>query len=191
MKATLKPGAAALLSLALAGAAWAGPVRLEPANPQPASVKPGLKVWYAFPKEVKNIAEAERALDSGAKAGPPLEGLDYWDTEDGMDTLTAGQAHRVAARIEGFVRFDAPGQYTIDFLSNDGLEAYVGGQRVARADGRRGCEPIAATEVEVPQAGWYPIKAVYFQRLGTACLHMRAGPSGSEPDWMPNAAFGY
>lgn len=191
MKAMMKLGASAVLSLALASAAFAGPVRLEPADPQPGSVKQGLKVWYAYPDDVKSIDEAERALEDGAKAGPPLEGLDYWDTEEGMDTLTSGRPLHVAARIEGYVRFDAPGRYTIDFLSNDGLEAYVGGQRVARATGRRACEPIPATEVEVPQAGWYPIKATYFQRLGTACLHMRAGPSGTEPEWMPNAAFGY
>ncbi len=191
MKQIFSLGLAAAFALVASGAAMAGPLKLAPADPQPSSVKPGLKVWYAYPDDVKGLGDAKRALADGAKAGPPLEGLDYWDTEDGMDTMTSGQAYKIAARIEGYVRFDAPGRYTIDFLSNDGLEAFVGGQRVALATARRGCEPIDATEVEVPKAGWYPIQATYFQRLGTACLHMRAAPAGTKPDWMPNSAFGY
>lgn len=191
MKTVFKQGAAIALSMFLAGTALAAPLKLEPANPQPSSVKKGLKVWYAFPDDVKSLADARRALTEGAKPGRALEGMDYWDTEEGMETLTSGQPFKVAARIEGYVRFDAPGLYTIDFLTNDGLEAFIGGQPVGYVDARRGCDPIKATEVEVPSAGWYPIKATYFQRLGSSCLHMRAGPSGSEPDWMPNSAFGY
>lgn len=191
MKQIFSLGVAVAISLVAGGAAMAGPPTLEPASPQPASVKPGLKVWYAYPDDVRGLADAKRALEQGATPGPALEGMDHWDTEDGMNTMTAGQPYRIAARIEGYVRFDAPGRYTIDFLSNDGLEAFIGGHRVALATARRGCDPIDATEVEVPSAGWYPIKATYFQRLGTACLHMRAAPSGEKPDWMPNAAFGY
>lgn len=184
---TLLASAALLLC---AGAAIAGPLKLEPANPQPGGVKPGLAVTYAFPEEVKSLSQAEQALKKG-KPGKPLSGLDYWDTEEGQPTLTSGQALRVAARITGYVRFDAPGTYTVDFLSNDGLRAVIGGKQVALVDARRACEPVDAVEVEVPVAGWYPVDILYFQRLGTACLHMRAAPSGSAPDWMPDRAFGY
>jgi hypothetical protein len=165
-------------------------MKLEPANPQPGSVKPGLSVSYAFPPDVKTLAQAESAL-KGAKPGTPLAGLDYWDTEEGQPTLTSGQALRVAARIKGYVRFDTPGVYVFDFLSNDGLRAVIGGQTVAVIDERRPCESGDAVEVEVPVAGWYPVDLVYFQRLGTACLHMRAGPKGGKLDYMPDSAFGY
>ncbi len=179
---------AALLS---AGAALAGPLKLEPADPQPSGLKAGLAVKYALPdKQIKTLAQADSALKS-AKSGTPLAGLDYWDTEEGEQTLTSGKEWWVAAAISGYVKFDAPGVYTIDFLTNDGLRAFIGGQNVANYDERTGCDPIAAVEVEVPVAGWYPLSAVYFQNQGSACLHMRAAPKGSAPDWMPNSAFGH
>ncbi|MFY9211537.1 MAG: PA14 domain-containing protein [Aestuariivita sp.] len=178
------------VAVLIAGAASAAPLKLSPANPQPGSLKPGLAVKYAFPDEVRTLSQADQALKS-AKPGRPLAGLDYWDTEEGGETLTSGQALRVVAGISGYVRFDAPGVYVIDFLSNDGLRASIGGKKVAVIDERTPCEPGDAVEVEVPVAGWYPLEAVYFQRLGTACLHMRAAPKGSAPDWMPNAAFGH
>lgn len=179
---------AAILS---SGAAFAGPLKLEPANPQPSGLKSGLAVKYALPeKQIKTLAQADEALKS-AQRGRPLAGLDYWDTEEGGETLTSGKAWWVAAQISGYVRFDAPGVYTVDFLVNDGLRIFIGGQKLASWDQRTPCEPIQAVEVEVPTAGWYPLSAVYFQNQGTACLHMRAAPQGSAPDWMPDAAFGH
>lgn len=176
-------------ALMLAAPALAAPLKLEPANPQPSGLKPGLAVKYAYPEDVKTLSQAEQALKS-AKPGRPLKGLDYWDTEEGMETLTSGQAMRVVAGISGYVRFDAPGVYTVDFLSNDGLRAFIGGKKVAVIDERTPCEAGDAVQVEVPQAGWYPFEALYFQRLGTACLHMRAG-QGGKVDWMPDSAFGH
>ena len=179
---------AAMLSASVAAA---GPIKLEPANPQPGSVKSGLAVSYALPeKQIKSLAQADEALKS-AKRGKALAGLDYWDTEDGEATLTSGKAWWVAARISGYVKFDAPGVYTIDFLVNDGLRMNIGGKKIMVWDQRTPCEPTKAVEVEVPVAGWYPLSAVYFQNQGTACLHMRAAPKGSALDWMPDAAFGH
>jgi len=184
----LKTAAMAATAILLATATYAAPLKLKPANPQPSGLKPGLAVKYAYPPDVKSLNQANRALKK-AKAGPALKGLDYRDTRDGDATLTAKRAHYVAAGISGYVKFDAPGTYNIDFLTNDGLDAKVGGQTVGYFDGRQKCFETRAVQVEVPQAGWYPVDITYFQRVGTACLHMRAG-KGS-PDWMPNAAFGH
>ena len=174
-------------ALICAGAAFAAPVKLEPANPQP-KVKPGLAVKYAYPGDVKSLREASRYARR-AKTGKPLKGLDYRDTADGEKTLTSKQAHKVVADISGYVKFDSPGIYVIDFVTNDGIEAHISGKRVAKKDGRFSCQPTAEVEVEVPEAGWYPIKVLYFQRLGTACLHMRSGKDN--PTWMKNARFGH
>ncbi|KJZ23965.1 PA14 domain-containing protein [Tritonibacter mobilis] len=180
----------AALTVGLTVAALAAPVMLTPANPQPSGLKPGLSVRYAYPSDVKSLAAARNALKYKVEQGAPLKGLDYRDTELGQNVLTAKRAERVVADIRGYVRFDAPGIYTIDFLTNDGLHAVVGGQVVGEFDGRQPCEETFAVEVEVPEAGWYPLKALWFQRTNTACLHMRAGPAGKRPKWMPNAAFG-
>ncbi len=181
----------AFMLMAVANAVSAGPVMLEPANPQPTDLRPGLAVRYAYPQDVRDLSEASAALKRGSEAGTPLAGLDYRDTAEGDLTLTSKQAHHVVAEISGYVHFDAPGLYNIDFLTNDGLRASIGGQAVGEFDGRQSCDSTVMSEVEVPKAGWYTIDALYFQRLGSACLHMRMGPQGKRPRWMPDAAFGH
>ncbi|MEM8579050.1 MAG: PA14 domain-containing protein [Pseudomonadota bacterium] len=176
-----------LAAVLLAAPAFAAPLKLQPASPQPSSLSPGLAVKYAE-ASVRKLSDAARVVGS-AKPGKPLAGLDYWDTKEGEETLTAGRAMAVVAVIEGYVRFDAPGVYNIDFLSNDGLRMTIGGQQVALHDGVHGCTESKAVQADVPQAGWYKLEGLYFQRKGTACLHMRAGMGA--PDWMPNAAFGH
>ncbi|MEM6758678.1 MAG: PA14 domain-containing protein [Pseudomonadota bacterium] len=181
--------AAAVASIVVAGTgSWAAPLKLAPADPQPSGLKQGLAVQYAYPKDVKTLGNAERALRK-AKAGKPLAGLDYRDTNDGDKTLTSDRAHHVVAKITGYVKFDAAGIYAIDFLTNDGLDAKIGGQDVAYVNGRQPCQATRPVEAEVPEAGWYAVNITYFQRLGTACLHMRAGHG--KATWMENAAFGY
>lgn len=176
-----------IAAILAASTAAAGPLKLEPADPQPTDLKQGLAVKYAK-ASVRTLAEAAQHLD-GASPGKPLEGLDYRDTADGDPTLTSGTATKIVAGISGYVRFDEPGTYFMDFLSNDGLQMTIGGQEVVYLDGVHPCEASEEVEVSIPQAGWYALEALYFQRKGTACLHMRAGMD--EPVWMENDAFGY
>ncbi len=175
-------------ALLIATAGVAAPLQLTPASPQPSGLKPGLGVKYAYPTDVKTLHQAKKYARM-ATAGTPLKGMDYRDTRNGQKTLTSNKAHQVVADISGYVKFDAPGTYVVDFLSNDGLQVSIGGKEVVFFDGRHPCEESKPAEVSVPQAGWYKLEALYFQRTGTACLHMRAG-MGS-PDWMPNSAFGH
>ena len=184
-------GMGAALAMLCATTLSAGALKLSPANPQPTGLKPGLAVVYAYPLDVKSLKQARSALNSSTKAGPPLLGLDYRDTNEGERTLTATRARNVVAHITGYVRFDKPGKHSIDFLSNDGMVATIGGQEVSKFDGRQPCEPTYGSDVEVPVAGWYELDLIYFQRGGTACLHMRSGPAGKRAKWMPNDAFGH
>lgn len=184
----LKTAALAGAAILVVGTAFAAPLKLKPANPQPSGLKSGLAVKYTYPLDVKSLKQAKRFVKE-AKAGKPLKGLDYRDTAQGEKTLTSKQAEHVVAGINGYVKFDSPGTYTIDFLTNDGLDARIGGQEVGYFDGRQSCQETKAVEVDVPEAGWYPVDILYFQRAGTACLLMRAGKGA--PDWMPDSAFGY
>ncbi|WP_415404331.1 PA14 domain-containing protein [Tateyamaria sp. SN3-11] len=183
----MKTALAAATTLLVATTAFAAPLKLEPADPQPTDLKQGLGVSYYF-DSVRTLSDASRAYDK-AKPGKPLEGLDYRDTAEGDETLTSGEAQKVIAVIEGYVRFDEPGTYIIDFMSNDGLEMRIGGQEVVYFDGVHGCDPSEQVEAVVPEAGWYALEGLYFQRKGSACLMMRAG-IGS-PEWMENESFGY
>jgi hypothetical protein len=187
----LLSGTIAAIVVTCATVLSAAPLKLQPANPQPSGLKPGLAVRYAYPVDVKNLVEASSALKISAERGQPLTGLDYRDTNEGERTLTSKRAEHVVAGINGYVYFDKPGIHNIDFLTNDGLRARIGGQVVGKFDGRQACDSTIMSEVEVPSAGWYKVDILYFQRLGTACLHMRMGPQGKRPRWMPNKAFGH
>lgn len=186
----MKRSACLLAVLAMTGAAWADPVKLTPANPQPSGLTQGLAVSYGFGSGGRNLAETSKTL-SNAKAGKPLMGLSYLEGSDGEETLTSGTDHKVAAAISGYIKFDAAGTYNLQFYSNDGLKASIGGQQVVFHDGVHGCDPSEITQVEVPSAGWYALEATYFQRKGGACLMMDWAQGGGELEPVPDEAFAF
>ena len=47
-----KTAAMATVAVFMAAGAWAAPLKLTPANPQPSGLKQGLAVKYAYPKDV-------------------------------------------------------------------------------------------------------------------------------------------
>lgn len=189
----MKAGIPALaLWAAMTVQAGAEVITLTPADPQPdpATLTEGLAVKYAYPPEVKSLRDAEHWLEN-AEPGEPLSGLKYIDTAEGEMTLTSTQATRVAAEITGFVHFSRPGPHKIDFYSNDGVQAWIGGEEVAKYDGRHPCEPAGFQDVNAPEAGWYELKIVYFQRLGSSCLLMKWDDLSEKPGWAKNEAFAY
>lgn len=182
---------APVLAFLLAGPAFAAPLTLTPADPQPdaSDLAPGLAVKYAYPGEVRTLQAATAAVRKG-RAGPPLRGLSYEDNAEGDLTLTSRKAQKVAASISGFIRFDAAGTFEVNMISNDGILASIGGQQVALYDGIHACEPAGVQEVTVPEPGWYALEATYFQRKGTACLVMDWNVGGSMAP-APDDAFAH
>jgi hypothetical protein len=184
--------AAAAATLLAAGAASAQ-VPLRPATPQPAesALEPGLAVEYAFPAEVRFLGHAEAALRRDAERGQPLVGLDYPDMGLGQPTLTSSRGEFVAARIEGFVKFDQPGTWRLEVHSNDGVALEIGGTEVDRFDARRTCDTNGWVTVSVPQAGWYPVDVLFFQRYNSSCLMMRWEKPDGTQEWTPQSAWAY
>lgn len=186
-------GTVAALGLACSSIAGAAPLKLTPASPQPSSPKSGLSVSYAWagnpPAEIDNLSQARGLLRNGAKAGKPLRGLDYRDTNEGDPVLTHKEHYNVAADIRGYIKFDAPGIYELETWSNDGIDARISGQTVGKFSERQPCEANQRVTVEVPQAGWYDLDILYFQKYGTACLMMKWGKQGQKMQWVPNSAF--
>lgn len=187
----IRTGMTAAVLAILAGTCLAAPLKLQPANPQP-NPKAGLNVKYVgqgTQRKIRDLSQAKQLL-SKAQPGQPLRGLDYADTNKGEDVMTFTDPYNVAAEVTGYMRFDAPGIYELETWSNDGIEAWVGGQQIGRVTGIQGCEANQRTEVEVPKAGWYPLKIYYFQKLGTSCLMMKSGKQGERITWTPNNVFG-
>ncbi len=183
--------ASTIAAVLLASTALAEPLKLTPADPQPdaAELTPGLAVSYAFGGGGRTLAEAEEKLAS-AEPGEPLLGFSYLEGTDGDVTLTTDKAHKVAAAISGYIKFEAAGTFDLGFFSNDGLKASIGGQEVVFFDGVHGCDPAGVTQVEVPSPGWYALEATYFQRKGGACLLMDWNVSG-EMEPVPDEVFAH
>lgn len=182
-------GAVAALSV-LASSAMAQ-VTLTPANPQPSGLKSGLSVTYAYPVDVKTLAQAKNALASAPEAGAPLAGLTYPDQGAGKNALTSKKATSVAAAINGYIKFDEAGVYSLKFYTNDGLDMRMGGQRVGYETDRTPCSSTGNTKVNVPQAGWYDVSGLWFQRLSSSCLEMEWTTPSGKKGAVPNSAFGY
>ncbi|WGI20598.1 PA14 domain-containing protein [Amylibacter sp. IMCC11727] len=181
---------AATLAL-FAGAVDAKPLKLKLANPQPSSVSAGLAVDYAYPKDVKSLRDAYVALGVKSETGTPLVGLDYLSSDDEPMALTSKKETKVAARIKGYIRFDAPGTYTLETYSNDGLDLSIGGQQIAKVDAKRPCDPIGEVEVSIKTAGWYEVEALYWQRKGGSCLILEWSQNGAELDVVPTELYGH
>lgn len=188
-------------ALMLAGwsitAAAADVHRLTPANPQPdaSALKPGAYVEYIY-REAKSLHEANSWLGYGdlKKPGPPLQGFTYEDSKLGENVLTADADEMVIASINGYLNFPEPGTYKLTFWSNDGLRVSIGGVEVYEHDGRHPCETLDPATVEVPEAGWYAVEALFFQRLNTACLVLewqKPGESGDTWTVVPAEAYAH
>lgn len=182
---------AAAASMLIASAGLAGVIELTPANPQPSGVKQGLKVsYFSGDRSVRTLSAAKGKV-SRAKPGKPLPGLSFPDKGKGASVMTAGLPELVVADISGYIKFPAPGVYGIEFYTNDGAQIWISGQSVGRKDGVTPCASTGRPQVNVPQAGWYDIKVLYFQKEGTACFESEWTPPGGKRQLIPNSAFGY
>ena len=176
----------------LAGVTVAGaqPVTgLKAAEPQPtaAQLSPGLAVAYAYGRfnQIKELANKK------FEPGPFLPHLN-WRMGSGI-VLTSKERELVGALITGFIRLDKAGTYGFDVTSNDGVRIEIGGKLLYEDPTVHGDDTSDRIDVKVEQPGWYPLKALYFQKRGTSTLVLRWIPAGSdakaEPVPVPATAF--
>lgn len=185
-------GAFAAVGMLAASIVSAGVIELTPASPQPSGLKSGLKVsYFTGDRQVRSIGAAKSRLKTSSKPGAPLTGLNYPDKGKGAPVLTSGKPELVVADISGYIKFSAPGIYDLEFFSNDGMQAWISGKQVAKLDDVTPCASAGRPKVNVPKAGWYDIKVIYFQKEGTACLEAEWKKPGGSIQLIPDNAFGY
>ena len=185
-------GMLAACAMALASVATAGVIELTPANPQPSGLKQGLKVkYFTGDRQVRSLGAAKSRLKNSSKPGKPLKGLNYPDKGKGAAVLTAGIPELVVADISGYIKFPSAGVYELEFFTNDGAQFWISGKSVAKLDAITPCSSAGRPKVNVPKAGWYDFKALYFQKEGTACLESEWKAPGGSVQLIPNSAFGY
>ena len=155
-----------------------------------ADLKPGLAVKYVY-NEAMDLHGAEGYRGSSAvKSGAPIKGFMYGDTDLGQKVMTADADEYVVAFINGFMKLEQ-GSHELEFKSNDGLRVKLGGVTVYEHDGRHPCETNGVVTVVAPKTAWYPVEALYFQRLQTACLDLSMRKPGGEWDWTEESIYAH
>jgi hypothetical protein len=162
---------------------------VKAAEPQPAADKlqPGLAVAYVYGR-FNHIKEFETKK---MEPGKPLPQLDY-RMGDGA-VLTTKERDQVGALITGFIRFEKAGTYGFDVTSNDGVRVEIGGKLLYEDPSVHSDDTSDRIDVKVEQAGWYPLKILYYEKKGTATLVLRwiEGEAKGKLVPVPAAAFAH
>jgi hypothetical protein len=162
---------------------------VKAAEPQPAADKlqPGLAVAYVYGR-FNHIKEFETKK---FEPGKPLPQLDY-RMGDGA-VLTTKERDQVGALITGFIRFEKAGTYGFDVTSNDGVRVEIGGKLLYEDPSVHSDDTSDRIDVKVEQAGWYPLKILYYEKKGTATLVLRwiEGEAKGKLVPVPAAAFAH
>lgn len=190
MKSYVTAFLAGALSL-LATVSFAAVIELTPASPQPSGLKQGLKAQFAFGDRPRTLSQAQGKLSANPARATPLTKLQWPDKGKGALMFGTKNYERIIANLTGYIRFDAPGEYGLEFFANDGLLVWIGGKQVAKLDGINPCSSAGRPTVKVPQAGWYEFRAFYYQKEGTACYESEWKKPGGKRGLIPDSAFGY
>ena len=162
---------------------------LKPAEPQPtaAQLQPGLGVGYVYGR----FNHLKEFMTKKFEPGKPLVHLDY-RMGDGA-VLTTKERDQVGALITGFIRFEKAGTYGFDVTSNDGVRVEIGGQLLYEDPTVHSDDTSDRIDVKIEQAGWYPIKVLYYEKKGTATLVLRwiEGEAKGKLTPVPAAAFAH
>ncbi len=154
----------------------AGP---QPANPQPdaTALKDGLAVEYYFAK-YNHIRELETWMKY--KDGKPGDPIPMLDSKAGSGAvLTSGVDDLVGAHITGYIGFDDPGAYRFQVTSNDGIRITLGGVEIFEDPDVHPDRTSDTIPVQIDQAGWYPLKILYFEKKSTATVQLHWSPPES------------
>lgn len=180
--------AAMAASLAVSLAVAAPLQGAKPVQPQPAAdkVAPGLSVNYLY-MMFSHVSEVPKA--GKGKPGPEIAVLDH-DTDSG-NVLTANNSMGVGALINGLIKFDRPGTYVFEIMSNDGVKLTIGGVLIHEDPGIHADTTSPPIELAVTEPGWYPLSIDYFQRKGTSALRLMWTPPGGTKQVVPAAALAH
>jgi hypothetical protein len=162
------------------------------ASPQPGAgvIKPGLSDKYMIDQfnHIDEVINASRWMKNAP--GDPLPMLNY--NVGASAVLTNHNDDIVGAFIQGYIKIDKPGTYTLSVRHNDGVRLWIGDSMIYDS-------PFVAPdllspnlEVVADKAGWHPIRIIYYEKKGTATLELYWQPPGTGSfEFVPEAAFGH
>ncbi len=161
----------------------------RPAAPQPdaAALSDGLAVEYYY-DDFRDTSLSNTAARGPGEAGPPLPQLNY---QSGIGkVLTSDATDFVGAKITGFLQFDEAGRWELKVTSNDGVRLTVGEAMLFEDMAPHPDYDSPPLAIDVPEAGWYPVHILYYERKQTSTLRLWwKRPNATSFDIVPAQAF--
>jgi len=180
----------------LAGTALAQDEQPVPLSPQPADgdLKPGIAVEYYYGFRGRHTNAAWALVDAtNGDPGDPIPMLDYNVGNEPMLTNTRNKF--LVAHMKGAMHFKEPGTYKFTALTNDGFELNIGGAFILEDPDVHFDRWSDIVSVEIPEAGWYDLEMLYFNRKGTETLELYWRPpwdtSEGDMQFVPAEVFAH
>jgi len=152
---------------------------LKPLSPQPgaADIEPGLKVWYFTDFYIHRIAAMPQGKPpfSWGKPGKAIPYLNHHflgENRKKLNVFDSGTHRGVAMYMWGLIKFPSKGRYLMKSMVNDGIIVLIDDKVVINDPSWGGDRFSRETIVDISQPGWYKIVVKYFQRKGTARIHL-------------------
>ena len=135
-------------------------------------LEPGLTPYYIFKKyrNIDRMPSDERIMAEGVTKKPILK-IDH--QFGGGNVFDSRRNQGVGMLILGFIKFDKPGEYRFQVLSNDGVRIFLGNRVIINDPTVHSDQFAESLGVVIEQEGWIPLRIKYFQRKGTAALSFR------------------
>jgi hypothetical protein len=165
--------------------------QIQPVKPQPQIDKliPGLAVRY-IEKKFRHINEMPAEINAYAVGKPILMLNHRFSGEEPV--FDSGMAREVGLWITGWIRFSKTGQYDLMSRSNDGIRVWIGENQIIDDPEVHSDRFSPKASLTVTEAGYYPLKILYFQRKGTACIEMHwKMPGEMQFSIIPETAYSH
>ena len=153
-------------------------------------LRPGLSVIYytGLKRETKHLDQLP--LTSEGKPGKPITILNH---QSGYgEVFDSGQNEWVGMKITGYIQFPEPGIYRFQAKTNDGFRLFLADRLIIEDPKYHADRYSDPGWVHVPEAGWYPLKILYFQGEMTSTLKLYwKKPGDDKRKIIPAEAYGH
>ncbi|GEM_PF-686448 len=166
-------------------------IQIQPAKLQPdmARLNPGLSVFY-IEKKFRHINDMPAEI-TAYSPGKSIQVLDHrFNGEEPV--FDSDLARGVGMWITGWIQFSQSGQYDLMAKSNDGIRIWINEKQIIEEPDVHSDRYSPKASLAVVEPGYYPLKILYFQRKGTACIEMHwKEPGKTEFSIIPATAYFY
>ncbi len=143
-----------------------------PAEVAEGKFKQGLSAIYFHDKygHIDEIPRSQKGIKKFGRPGAPILKLD--NAFGRGHVFDSGRSQEVGILMQGYIHLDKPGIYYFQAKSNDGFQLVIDGNVVVSDPDVHADKLSDPGQFRVVRGGMFPVEIRYFQRKGTAALHL-------------------